>query len=194
MLLHESGDVGERPKRQDVDAAGVSRVERLAQPGHGIVAYRRCQRVGESDAAKPVIAVDVGGIKPLARQRPSGTRDDRHVDAAFQRQDAAGVTCRRCDADIAGNGRDALDLELRRLQCEQDRHRIVDAGIGVDDNRAGGVLLHRATFRFAERRVHLAAKDAPPLENCASAVEPTPIQKLMRDQIKSGFASHFRVR
>jgi hypothetical protein len=39
------------------------------------------------------------------------------------------------DFDVAGHGRDAHDLDLRRAEGETQRQGVVDAGIGVDQYR-----------------------------------------------------------
>jgi hypothetical protein len=63
---------------------------------------------------------------------------DRHLRAASQFADDAGVALGQRQRHVAGHRDDAEHLQLRRRgQRQQDGYGVVLAGIGVDDDRAG---------------------------------------------------------
>ena len=69
-----------------------------------------------------------------------GLRRTPHQPGRFigveQSEQAARVVGGRAKPGIAGDGGHELDAQLRRAQRQHDRERVVDARIGVDDDRA----------------------------------------------------------
>ena len=73
---------------------------------------------------------DVG----LAHERPVGAHRDRNVLAADEREHAERVVGRLLERLVAVHGGDADELDLGARQREQERDRVVVAGIAVEDD------------------------------------------------------------
>ncbi len=80
--------------------------------------------------------MDVFGRDEAARHRAHGTRVDRDVGPVRQFHDAARIRLGQAQGHVAGHRHDPEHVELGRGQGQEDRHGIVLAGIGVDDDLA----------------------------------------------------------
>jgi hypothetical protein len=127
--------VGQRPDRGDGD-----RVVGAAQRVRG--QSDRAARVGgpargrqrRRPPAQPVVAVPAGRLLALrVHQRSRGPGPDRHVPAVAQRQQPPGVGGGRGHRHVAEHRADGQQVDLRRRQRQHDRHGVVDARVGVDD-------------------------------------------------------------
>ena len=124
-----SGPVGTSVRRPS--RARISRA-RKSTACSGRSAPARGGQVGAVEAA---LAVHVRGDRALAHERPVGAAVDRDVAAAGELEHAQGVRGRLLDRLVAADGRDADELELGRGEREQERDRVVVAGIAVEDDR-----------------------------------------------------------
>jgi hypothetical protein len=89
------------------------------------------------EVPEPILAVDVAGGDQRAPERGFGPPGDRrHRVGGAHREDTAGVGGGPVDRYVAGDHGDRLDARLRRGQGEEDGQRVVDAGIGVDQEVA----------------------------------------------------------
>ena len=70
-------------------------------------------------------------------QRPRSAGRDGDVLAPRQREHAQGVARRRLSGRLPATVVSAMSVDLRTRQGEQDRDRVVHAGIAVDDERRG---------------------------------------------------------
>jgi hypothetical protein len=84
---------------------------------------------------EPALAMNVGGDPALADERPVGTGRDRQVAAADVLEDAKCVCRRLLERLVAGDRRDAEELDLRARQGEQERDRVVVTGVAVEEDR-----------------------------------------------------------
>ena len=92
----------------------------------------RRRQVGAVEAG---LAVHVRRDVALAHERPVGARVDRDVAAARELEHAQRVRRRLVERLVAGDGRDADELELGRGEREQERDRVVVTGVAVEDDR-----------------------------------------------------------
>ena len=63
---------------------------------------------------------------------------DGDVEAAADVERLQGVARCLLDGDVARNRRESDDLDARRLQCHDYRHRVVRGGVGVDQQKLVG--------------------------------------------------------
>ena len=91
------------------------------------------------EVSEPVVAMDVAGGHQRSlergRRRPA-RRAERWIGPAAARMRRALAVAWSTD-DVAGHGGDGLDRRLGRGAGEEDRERIVDAGVGVDQQGPG---------------------------------------------------------
>ncbi len=134
-------DVGQRAKRAQRDTPVGRCAQRADDKVDRVPGPRRAcgqRNVGPSEA--------IGAANKLRRRQRKhqwlfGAAIDGHVSALGQRDDTQCVRRRKFDADIAGDCRDAAQIEpITRGEREQDRDRVILARIGVDDD---GVFRHR---------------------------------------------------
>ena len=92
-------------------------------------------RLGQLGAVEARLAVDVRRGAEVAPQRRLGAGGDRDVAPAGDLERDERVAGRLVERLVAGDGRDADQLDLRRGEREQDRDRVVVAGVAVDDDR-----------------------------------------------------------
>ena len=90
---------------------------------------------GQVGAVEPRLAVDVRCDVARAHERRVCARVHRHVAPPRQLEHAQGVRGRLVERLVARHGRHADELDLRRGEREQDRDRVVVAGIAVEDDR-----------------------------------------------------------
>ena len=114
---HEHG-VGRHVVDEEVDGALL---DRLGSAG---------RKLGAVEAA---LTVNVGSDLEFAHERPFGAGGDRHVGVVDEREQPERVVRRLVEGLIAVRRRDADELDLGAREREQERDRIVVAGIAVED-------------------------------------------------------------
>src|SRR5438105_1544695 len=100
-----------------------------------VLGDRTAARRRQVRAVETRLAVHVRGDEQLADERPIGARCDRHVVAPHELERADRVRSRLLERLVARHGRDAEELDLGARQREQERDRVVVAGIAVDEDR-----------------------------------------------------------
>jgi hypothetical protein len=80
----------------------------------------------------------VGGHLQLALQRPPRANANRHATIRSP-QNLDAVPVRILDDGIPIRNRDRADVELRRIESEEQSQAIVDAGISINDYGEWGV-------------------------------------------------------
>ena len=111
----------------------------------------------QGDVAECVVAMDVVGRRPfLAVEREPGTLCNRRVDSKDVAQMQA-IARRHLDRTIAEAGGNADNSNTWRLVQEQQSHRVVDAGIRVENDLLHHFLLHFETF---DDPLHSGSRDA----------------------------------
>ena len=70
-----------------------------------------------------------------ANERTVRAGCDRHVRAVGECEDCLRVPRRRREVDVPGDRRDGAHVELRTVEREEDRERIVVARVAVEDHR-----------------------------------------------------------
>jgi hypothetical protein len=91
-----------------------------------------------AEVAKAVLAVDVGCCQERAGERGGGApRHPRTASGAHDVEDAKGIAGGEVDLDIARHRGDGLHGDLGRAESQEDGERVVDAGIGVDEDGRG---------------------------------------------------------
>ncbi len=130
----ELGDVRQRPGR-DQGHGLRRRLERRPQERERALGPHlgpRLRKVGAVEAALPVDVV--GDLeRPHERRRRAGR--DGHVRAVEQREHPERVARRLAQPDVAADGRDPQDLELRAGERERDRERVVVSRVAVEQDR-----------------------------------------------------------
>jgi len=153
------------PLLQLVDLLQRSRRQRLDGPGGHHPASRtraeqlRCRDADRSPARNGAwpraVRVDrpeaplVGLVRRLHRRAPAGPHrrgrgrraqcDPGHPSRPARGNQARGITCRIGDRSVARDHRQRQDVELGGSPGEQQRQRVIDAGIGIDDRRRRSV-------------------------------------------------------
>ena len=92
--------------------------------------------VGEIHASEAVGAVHVARGDQTAEQRMAGAGRDRDIGAIGDFDEAQRVGESEFERYVAADRRDGFDFQLRRAQGQKDRHHVVNAGIGVQDDAA----------------------------------------------------------
>ncbi len=135
---HDEGgrDIGQRPESAQGDAGGFGVAQCLDQPQDAMLGPHRLGRLRQDEIAETTGAMRPLGIQPVRADRPRAAGIDADVGAAGQFDEGAGVARSRGERHVAGDRHQAQHLELGRGQCQQDGDGVVDAGIGVDDDRA----------------------------------------------------------
>ncbi len=90
---------------------------------------------GSSGPSRPLSPWTCAAVRSVAPQRRVGARRDRDVAASGDLERDERVAGRLVERLVAGDGRDADQLDLGRREREQDRDRVVVAGVAVDDDR-----------------------------------------------------------
>ena len=127
-------DVRQRARRHERDRRGAASAIDAASTRR-----RRSDRLdvggGQRRPVEPALAVDVRGDGELALERPVGAHGDRDVRPADEREHPQRVLRRLVERLVPVHGRDAEQVELGAREREQQRDRIVVAGIAVEDDR-----------------------------------------------------------
>jgi hypothetical protein len=134
VAREQQRDVGQRTGRHERDRP-LAGMDALGQIVHGVRRDRlplRRRQVGPVEAG---LAVDVGGDRRFADERAVGAGGDRDVVAAGELEDAQRVGRGLRERLVAGDRRDAEQLDLGTGEREQHRHRVVVAGIAVEQDR-----------------------------------------------------------
>ena len=92
-------------------------------------------------AVHAALAVDVLGDERLAAERAGGADGDRHVGPADELEQLQRVDRRLLERLVAMDGRDADELDLRAREREQERDRVVVAGVAVEDDLHGASIV-----------------------------------------------------
>ncbi len=101
-----------------------------------MLGLRRPGRLRQVGAVQTGLAVHVSGDVALANERCVRSGVDRDVAATGELEHAQRVVRRLVERLVAGDGRHADELELGRREGQQDRDRVVVAGIAVEDDRS----------------------------------------------------------
>ena len=124
---------------------------------------------------EPVGAVHEGGrVTPRIHQRMLGAAGNRNVGAG-QLDQGQGIRGAVFESHVAEDRRDAHHLDRRGLQREEDRHRIVDPRVGIDDHLGRFRGLGRDTRREAHpkhQRSHNEMKSLQTSHVRSSVLEP----------------------
>jgi hypothetical protein len=103
-------------------------------PLGGVDGERAARWRGQRDSAEPIPAVDIGRMDVVAHERPGAAGDHGNIVAAEKVQELQRIPGRARKRNVPRHGDDGEDVELGRGACEEERERIVEAGIGVDDD------------------------------------------------------------
>ncbi len=147
VLLEGERQVGQRPQGHDgqLGSPAICRVQNHFRSRPHLNGVGRLRVAGlpvgldeALEVAEPVLAMHLvrGDQRPLERGRGAAGERRRRIGRG-DREDAAGVRGRAIHRDVAGDGGDGLDARVGRAQGEQDRQRVVDAGVGVDQEVLG---------------------------------------------------------
>ena len=143
---HRHRDVGQRADGQDRHLPGV--LHHRAAPG----SRRRSWLSSFLAVAKPPGGAGAGSLAyqppcrvvshvgALVQQRGGGALVDRNLGAAGHLEDLQHVGRGDVHAAVAGDGGDAEDVELGRVEHEEQRHRVVlrrEREVGVEDDLLG---------------------------------------------------------
>ena len=134
--LEGGGDVGQGAEGAEGDRARGMGAERVDQVVDGVLGLQGMGRVGERDAVKAGLAVDMLGGDELAGKGGIAAGVDRGV-AAREFDDDAGVLLGEGERHVARDGGEGKDIQLGRGQRKEDGNGVVLAGVGVDDDLAG---------------------------------------------------------
>ena len=185
IRAQQEGDVGERGEGDERHGTSL---------GGGLTAYVTQQldgvaRVGArlgrrpAEVAHAVVAVHVPRVDGVLEQRPGGSPGDRHVGAAGCLQHDERVAHDVVDGGVAADARDRAQVEVGVQRREQQRARVVDAGVDVEHDRdgAGGVGGARHLGKLPFRRGGRAGSGsggarlhAVRVERCPAVCRPVP--------------------
>ena len=151
-----------RPAGVDDEADGVRAVD----------VTRRRRQVGAVETAR---AVDETGVLRLGDERPFGSGMDLDVEPEQLPHDP-GVVRGPFERCVAGNGRDAEQVGV--AGSDDDRHRVVVAGVAVEDDRRswhdGELGTRCATMNRCDRASssHVGSVSPPRLGSCCPPGSP----------------------
>jgi len=134
-LNHGQGDIGQWPDRTERDRPGRPRQQRLDDEVDRMLRLQRHAGLGQVGAVQAGFAMHVLGGDQGPQDRPGAAGIDRHVRAAGQGADLAGVALCQRQRHVAGDRGDADELQLfAGGKRQQDRQGVVLAGIAVEDD------------------------------------------------------------
>ena len=129
------GDVGKRSLRDERDGLRCAQ-QALDQEAHGIQARgRRGAERQVTKAAEPIGAMTHPARPQRAQQGCERAGGHWQIAAPRGLQDLARVERALRRVHVSRGDGQRLDVQLGRAQREQDRQRIVHAGVSVDDDR-----------------------------------------------------------
>ena len=137
-LAHDrERDIGQRAGGDENETPGVGAggcddgFDRMLDVG-------RLLRLGQDGVPEAAPAVDIARVLHLDRDRSRRARPDGDVGAPGERENRPRVARRRGKGDVADDRGDAEDLRLRMGAGVEQRQRVVDSGVDVDDEGLGG--------------------------------------------------------
>ena len=141
-------NVGQAPDRNERQFTGVEAALGDDELRRGNRGQHGSGRFAHGDIAETIAPVDVG-------HRRNRRRYERHACTLRNgNPQATSLEEKQCvaraviDAGVAEDRRHAEQLDLRRLRSKENRHRVIDADIDVENDLLTGILRHR----LAERR------------------------------------------
>ena len=149
LLDHGERQIGQRAERRQGNVA-VRRHQSIDEKIHGVRRLQGHDRLGKRGAGEAVGAMDTD-------RRPQGFQDrtrtagmDGHMAASGDLADAQRIPRGKIERHVARHRGDGEQVEFRRGEGQQERHRVVLAGIAIDDQgpRRHGRAFH---FLFVER-------------------------------------------
>jgi hypothetical protein len=148
------GDVGEPSGRHEGDLAWLRRHDGVDDELRGGSRVERDRRFGEHRSVEPRFAVDLACRLDLAHERPGRSRGERHSGDSGDAGDRKRVAGDLLQSLVADDGGHAHQLDVGIAPGEQHRHRVVVAGVAVEDDlRRHG---HHPSARYTyERYLHL---------------------------------------
>ena len=159
-----SGPVG-------ISVTGVRRrLERRAQERERTLGPYLRARLGEVGAVEPAFAVHVVGDLEGPHERRRRACSNRYVRPVEQREHPQRVARGLAQADVAADGRDAEDLELRARERQGDRERVVAARVAVEQHRDP-----RGYGRLPKASTSSVANRAPSITMPTSALGAVPV-------------------
>ncbi len=129
-------DIGQRAEGAERDALGLGAAQSLDQVEDAVLGAQRRRRGRQDEITEAARAMGTLDVDQPPAERPRAAGIDRQLGAAGQLDDAERVARRRRQRQIAGNRNQPQHIELWRGERQEDRDRVVDPGIGVDDDRA----------------------------------------------------------
>ena len=152
--LQQEGDVRQRPGGHE-----RHRLLRLAQDvGHELDRRTRVELdvgVGQVGPVQSALAVHVGRGLQLAAQRAGGAGGDGDVADARERADLQRVAGDGLQRAVAADGGDRPQVGERTARREQDRERVVVAGVAIEDD-GDAHALRRSSHASAARSMSSA--------------------------------------
>ena len=135
-------DIGQRPGRAEDEAPGM----RARGGDDGVDSVTRAGLLlglGQDRMAEAGLAVDLARVPDRDRQRGRRARPDGNVGAPGKRENRPRVARRGGEGDVADDRGDAEDLRLFVRAGVEQRQRVVDAGVDVDDEGLGAARTWR---------------------------------------------------
>ena len=133
IQLQRERDVRQRAERDDDQSPGMF-VREAKQRERRMLAFGHALRRFVLGVAEPIAAVHVGRVARRMQQGRSGAGEDRRA-AAHHVAQLQRVAHRVHDADVARRDRQADHLVVGRIEGHQQGERVVDAGVGIDEQR-----------------------------------------------------------
>ena len=138
------GDIGQRAEWAERNTARRFRAKRVDDEIDRMGGLQRHGGIGQRDAIKPRFPMHMFGGDQRLHQRPVAACKDRDIGPPRQFADDARVLLRQRKRHIA---RDRGDAQHRNFvgagQGQKDRHGVILAGVGVDDDLGCHVALLR---------------------------------------------------
>jgi hypothetical protein len=117
----------------------------------------------ENHRTEPTVAVNVGRIPSLTRQRLGGALGNGHRIEAEVLAQLQSVPRGVLQSDVAAHGRDADELDGRVTMRQQQRERIIQSRVAVDEHLVGhGMSVAAQLQASASSTVAAIASTTPP--------------------------------
>src|SRR5262249_133269 len=100
----------------------------------GSFSNRFCFWWRQLSAAESVLTVDIGSSNQSSSQRNTRAGGYRTLGAGSEFEQCESVWEGVFKRNVAGHRRDRFDLEFRRAQGKKDRHGVIGARIGIEDD------------------------------------------------------------
>ena len=148
--LEQERDIRQRTGRDERHGDGARR-DRLGHELDRVGAERRSDRRRQRRPVEAALAVDVRRDGQVPDEGPVGARRDRDVAPADELQHPERIGSRLLERLVAVHRRHPEHVELRAAEREQQRDRVVVAGIAVEDDRSTAV--HAIHYRGPQPRL-----------------------------------------